>query len=282
MKHVKKIIAVIAALAVLINFELSFLNKNEHILFGTSIDSEKFAAMQLDVSIEAVSENAERLSLEAGEMLCIALLMNNYNVDDNVLDGLHKNICIRNRNRMMRFNDKDFSFYKNVLNALFGEMVYFPVARSLNDDSWVNYVDSWGYSRTYGGERKHEGTDIMSDKNEAGVMPVVAVCGGTVTNMGWLELGGYRVGILSDNNIYYYYAHLDSFAEGLSEGAAVSAGQLLGYMGDTGYSKIEGTRGKFDVHLHFGIYITKDGEEHAINPYYLLKIISNKNLYYQY
>lgn len=282
MKHVKKLTAVFIVLAVLINFQVSFLNKNEHILYNTSIDNGKFAAMQLNVTGTAVAENAERLSLEKGEMLLIALLMNNYNIDDSVLEGLHKNICIRNRNRLMQFNSLEFAFYKNVLNGLYSEMEYFPVARSLNRNSWVNYVNSWGYERTYGGERRHEGTDIMSDENEAGVMPVVSVCNGKVANIGWLELGGYRVGILSDSNIYYYYAHLDSFAEGLSEGDTVAAGQLLGYMGDTGYSKIEGTRGKFDVHLHFGIYITKDGEERAINPYYLLKNISNKILYYQY
>lgn len=103
-----------------------------------------------------------------------------------------------------------------------------------------------------------------------------------MTNIGWLELGGWRIGITSENGIYYYYAHLDSYAP-LSVGDTVTAGQLLGFMGNTGYSKVEGTKGKFDVHLHFGIYVTdENGTELAVNPCYLLKTIENKVLYYQY
>ena len=110
----------------------------------------------------------------------------------------------------------------------------------------------------------------------------LSASGGTVTNLGWLELGGWRIGITSDNGIYYYYAHLDSYADNMAEGTKIRKGQLIGYMGDSGYSKVEGTVGKFDVHLHFGIYIYADGKETALNPYYLLKNISNKILYYQY
>ncbi len=70
-----------------------------------------------------------------------------------------------------------------------------------------------------------------------------SVSDGTVEQMGWLELGGYRVGIRSPGGLYFYYAHLDSYAAGLQKGDTVKAGTLLGYMGDTGYGQ-EGTRGK--------------------------------------
>ena len=147
---------------------------------------------------------------------------------------------------------------------------------------WVEYCDSWGLERTYGGERRHEGTDIMAQNNTPGIYPVLSATAGTVTNIGWLELGGWRIGITSENGIYYYYAHLDSYAP-LSVGDTVTAGQLLGFMGNTGYSKVERTKGKFDVHLHFGIYVTdENGTELAVNPCYLLKTIENKVLYYQY
>ena len=123
----------------------------------------------------------------------------------------------------------------------------------------------------------------MADKNIAGVYPIVSISDGTVTNMGWLELGGYRIGIMSAGGTYYYYAHLSAYATGLKEGDTVTAGTLLGFMGNTGYSKVEGTSGKFDVHLHFGIYITgNNGEEIALNPYHLLKNNENKVLYYNY
>lgn len=50
----------------------------------------------------------------------------------------------------------------------------------------------------------------------------------------------------------------------------VKAGDILGYLGNTGYGK-EGTKGKFDVHLHFGIYVDIEGKEVSVNPYYILK-----------
>ncbi len=59
----------------------------------------------------------------------------------------------------------------------------------------------------------------------------------------------------------------------------IKAGQLLGYMGDTGYGVKEGTRGKFDVHLHLGIYIrTEDIRELAVNPYWFLKYLEQNKL----
>ena len=96
------------------------------------------------------------------------------------------------------------------------------------------YVDSWGFDRGYrgdaGSDRVHEGTDIMCINNVEGLYPVVSVCDGTVTKKGWLELGGYRIGITSENKIYYYYAHLSSYAQGLEVGDTVKAGQLLGVL----------------------------------------------------
>ncbi len=54
-------------------------------------------------------------------------------------------------------------------------------------------------------------------------------------------------------------------------------------MGSTGYSKIEGTKNKFPVHLHFGIYISPDNtSEISLNPYNILKINENNTLIYSY
>ena len=104
-------------------------------------------------------------------------------------------------------------------------------------------------SRSYGGKRLHEGTDLMPPKNQRDTFAVVSVCDGVVEKIGWLELGGYRIGIRSKTGTYFYYAHLSSYAEGMKQGKTVKAGELLGYMGDSGYGK-EGTVGKFPVHLH--------------------------------
>lgn len=140
--------------------------------------------------------------------------------------------------------------------------------------SW-GFDDGYGEGRSYGGSRRHEGIDIMAVDADAGELEVQSVSDGTVEQMGWLELGGYRVGIRSPGGFYFYYAHLDSYAAGLQKGDTVKAGTLLGYMGDTGYGQ-EGTRGKFPVHLHFGVYYDKNGKEKTIDPYRLLRCLEMK------
>ena len=74
--------------------------------------------------------------------------------------------------------------------------------------------------------------------------------------------------------------HGDSYAD-IKEGDTVKAGQLLGFMGDSGYGP-EGTKGEFDVHLHLGIYSWGTGEEISVNPYYLLRSLESSRLKYQY
>lgn len=166
---------------------------------------------------------------------------------------------------------------KNVEN----EAVYFPIPLSDVDKSLVvTYTDSWMKERNFQGKRGHEGTDIMAVENRRGVYPVVSVTDGRITNLGWLDKGGYRIGITSDSGTYYYYAHLDSYS-GIEEGDQIMAGQLLGYMGDSGYGP-EGTAGRFSVHLHFGIYCYREGEEISLNPYYLLKALEKHKLKYSY
>ena len=85
---------------------------------------------------------------------------------------------------------------------------------------------------------------------------------GVVEALGWNRYGGWRVGIRSfDGKRYYYYAHLQKdtpFAPGLSEGDMVQAGDLIGFMGRTGYSDKENVNNIETVHLHFGMQLVFD------------------------
>ncbi len=159
--------------------------------------------------------------------------------------------------------------------AIMNDIKYFPVAKDNVNNVFVSYEDSWGEKRTYGGDRHHEGTDIMSGNNEEGYFPVISMTDGVVEKKGWLELGGYRLGIRSPSGAYYYYAHLNSYADGIEEGKEIKAGSVIGTMGSTGYGE-EGTSGKFDVHLHLGIYYGED--EISFNPYILLNICKDSML----
>ena len=174
---------------------------------------------------------------------------------------------------------REYEIFENSNRALWSDLKYFPVAASTrNEKLTVSYENSWKFERTFGGNRYHEGCDIMADVNERGRYPVVSISDGVVEKMGWLPQGGYRIGIRGTSGAYFYYAHLESYGE-IQVGDSVRAGELLGYMGDSGYGE-EGTVGQFAVHLHFGIYIpTKNNKEMSVNPYPMLKFLEEKRIF---
>ena len=92
--------------------------------------------------------------------------------------------------------------------------------------------------------------------------PVISVESGTVEIMGWNKYVGWRVGIRSfDKKRYYYYAHLRQnrpFHVDLKEGATVKAGDVIGYVGHTGYSTKENVNNINESHLHWGLQLVFD------------------------
>ena len=84
----------------------------------------------------------------------------------------------------------------------------------------------FGAERNYNGSYPHEGCDIMAENNVSGYYPIVSVSDGTVENIGWLEKGGYRVGIRSSQGGYFYYAHLSSYSD-IKKGDKIKAGTLF-------------------------------------------------------
>lgn len=180
----------------------------------------------------------------------------------------------------LSFDSESYLQYKGELymdlcssyEAVWADLEYFPVP---GDD--ISFEDTWLARRTYGGERYHEGTDLFGSVKEPGYYPIISMTDGVVEQIGWLPLGGYRIGLRTEHGGYFYYAHLSSYEKEFEIGEYVSAGDFLGYMGNTGYGE-EGTKGQFPVHLHLGIYIqTATREELSVNPYWVLKAME-KNL----
>jgi murein DD-endopeptidase MepM/ murein hydrolase activator NlpD len=128
------------------------------------------------------------------------------------------------------------------------------------------YRDTWGASRGWGGARIHEGTDLFASYG----VPVRSACYGIVEVKGWNPYGGWRFGVRDLNGVYYYFAHLSGFSKELKVGDAVKPGQVLGWVGSSGYGK-PGTSGKFPPHLHFGLYRDSGLSDWAFDPYPYLR-----------
>lgn len=117
-----------------------------------------------------------------------------------------------------------------------------------------NLVDTWGGARS--GGRRHEGIDIFAPRGT----PVIAATEGIVAKIGENRLGGRSVWVYGPGRQRHYYAHLERYEETLAAGDRIAAGDVLGYVGNSGNA--QGT----PPHLHYGIYAMRG----AINPYPLL------------
>lgn len=129
-----------------------------------------------------------------------------------------------------------------------------------------SYRSTWGDPRGWGGRRIHEGTDIFAGYGT----PVRATKHGVIETMGWNPYGGWRIGIRDVDSIYHYYAHLNGFNKKFKTGDVVQPGDVIGYVGSSGYGK-PGTSGKFPPHLHYGVYRDNGKNEYSYDPYPLLK-----------
>ena len=142
----------------------------------------------------------------------------------------------------------------------------------------VEFDNTWGNPRS--GGRRHIGTDILADK----LMPVVAVSDGKID---WIHDGTRKtccaLGIEHDDGWVSYYIHLNNdtpgtddadgwgFAPGIEKGTRVVAGQLIGWVGDSGNA--EGTV----PHIHFELH-RPDGT--PINPFYALEAADEAETFY--
>ena len=144
---------------------------------------------------------------------------------------------------------------------IYGLKAFSPIAEGYEYSHW----DDFGNTRTFGFKRKHLGNDLMGRQGT----PIIAVESGVVEALGWNRYGGWRVGIRScDSKRYYYYAHLQKdhpFAENIHLGDLVQAGDIIGFMGRTGYSDCENVNNIDKVHLHFGMELVFDESQKECN-----------------
>jgi len=145
-----------------------------------------------------------------------------------------------------------------------------------HETSMVRFSDTWGAPRS--GGRHHEGTDIMSPKGTW----VLAVADGVIERMEWNHMSGWNIMIQHADGWSSLYLHLNNdtpgtddgeggpegaFAAGLEVGSFVEAGQIIGFVGDSGNAEGSGS------HTHFELHV--DG--HKLDPYpYLVDALDRK------
>lgn len=138
--------------------------------------------------------------------------------------------------------------------SVYGLKAYSPIARGFDYSDY----DDFGAARSYGYSRPHLGHDMVGQTGT----PIICVESGYVEVLGWNQYGGWRIGIRSfDKKRYYYYAHLRQnypYQADLKEGSVVTAGQVIGYMGHTGYSTQENVNNIKTTHLHWGLELVFD------------------------
>jgi murein DD-endopeptidase MepM/ murein hydrolase activator NlpD len=106
----------------------------------------------------------------------------------------------------------------------------------------------------------HHGEDIFAPLGA----PVLAVANGTVYSVGWNDIGGLRLWLQDTAGNEFYYAHLSAFSPLAVNGAQVRAGDVIGFVGNSGDA--QGT----PYHLHFEIHplgMLSEGYDGVVAPY---------------
>ena len=114
--------------------------------------------------------------------------------------------------------------------------------------AYVTCAYGWRIHPIWGDERFHSGVDLGASQGT----PIYAIAAGTVTTATYGDANGYYVSISHGNGYGSVYCHMTNYI--VSVGDSVSQGQVIGYVGSTGWST--------GPHLHFEIHVNGS----TVNP----------------
>jgi murein DD-endopeptidase MepM/ murein hydrolase activator NlpD len=116
-----------------------------------------------------------------------------------------------------------------------------------------------GFSDTFGALRAttgwHHGEDIFAALGA----PVLAVADGTVFSVGWNDVGGNRLWLRDRAGNEFYYAHLAAFSALAVDGGRVQAGDVIGFVGNTGDAETTPYHLHFEIHPASLLFLGYDG-----------------------
>jgi murein DD-endopeptidase MepM/ murein hydrolase activator NlpD len=125
-----------------------------------------------------------------------------------------------------------------------------------------------GFSDTFGAPRAttgwHHGQDIFAALGA----PVLAVADGTVFSVGWNRVGGNRLWLRDRAGNEFYYAHLAAFSPLAVDGGRVVAGDVIGFVGNTGDAETTPYHLHFEIHPSSLLFLGYDG---VVNAYPYLR-----------
>jgi hypothetical protein len=123
----------------------------------------------------------------------------------------------------------------------------------------AEYIDTYGAFRSDVPGNWHHGDDIFAPLGT----PVVAVATGTINRVGWEHLGGWRLWVRDNAGDEFYYAHLSGYTPGDLHSNHVKAGQVIGFIGNTGDAFTTSPHLHFEIHPRTLLHLGYDG---AVDP----------------
>jgi murein DD-endopeptidase MepM/ murein hydrolase activator NlpD len=123
----------------------------------------------------------------------------------------------------------------------------------------AEYIDTYGAFRSDVPGNWHHGDDIFAPLGT----PVVAVATGTINRVGWEHLGGWRLWVRDNAGDEFYYAHLSGYTPGDLHSNRVKAGQVIGFIGNTGDAFTTSPHLHFEIHPRSLLHLGYDG---AVDP----------------
>jgi len=123
----------------------------------------------------------------------------------------------------------------------------------------TSYVDTFGAFRGDVAGNWHHGDDIFAPLGT----PVLACADGTIFSVGWNDVGGNRLWLRDGEGNEFYYAHLAAYTPAARNGSNVRAGEVIGFVGNTGDAQATPYHLHFEVHPVAYLALGYDG---AVNP----------------
>jgi murein DD-endopeptidase MepM/ murein hydrolase activator NlpD len=122
-----------------------------------------------------------------------------------------------------------------------------------------DYIDTYGAFRGDVPGNWHHGDDIFAGLGA----PVLAVADGTLNRVGWERLGGWRLWVRDTKRNQFYYAHLSGYSPLALHSKHVMAGDVIGFIGNTGDAFTTSPHLHFEIHPHSLLQLKYNG---AVNP----------------